>query len=114
WRTRKALDRRAVFFVDVPQRMPDDFVGDRIKVLDVLALQLELARDRELLGRYVARFPAIEGGAFRFAHLGHRVVSDSLLKMDFEIAECIDLERTARMHDDGRVGGLDHRGTDDA
>ena len=34
--------------------------------------------------------------------------------MDFEIAERIDLERTARVHDDGRVGGLDHRGTDDA
>src|SRR6266550_542395 len=36
------------------------------------------------------------------------------LKMDFEIAECIDLERTARMHDDGGVGGLDNRGTNDA
>src|SRR5437588_11669602 len=30
-----------------------------------------------------------------------------------EIAECVDLERSARMHHDRGVGGLDHRGTDD-
>ena len=39
-----------------------------------LALQLDLWRDRELLRRHVAHFPAVEGGAFHFAHLGHGIV----------------------------------------
>ena len=103
-----------MFFIDVPQRVPNDLVGDRIDAPDVLRLQPELARDRKVLGRHVTCLPAVEDGAFCFTDLEHRDLRFVALKMDFEIAERIDLERAARMHDDGRVGGLDHRGTDDA
>ncbi len=73
-RAGNTLDRRAMLFVHVPERVPNDLVGDRVDVAGSLALELELGGDRELLRRHVARLPAVEGGAFHFAHLGHRAL----------------------------------------
>ena len=72
-RARDALDGGAMLLIYVPKVMADDLEADRIDVGFRLAMQLELGRNFQLLGRHVGIVDAVEGDAGGVVELGHAV-----------------------------------------
>ena len=67
WGARKPLDRRAMLFVHIPQRVAHDLEGNRVDVGLRLLVQLELRRDAQVLRRHIAGAPAVEHDAGELA-----------------------------------------------
>src|SRR5271155_3997699 len=76
-----ALDGRAVLFVDVPERMAHDLVSYRVDAPCDAAVQPKLRRNRQRLRWHVTHVPAVEGGAWHLAHLGHAHCANLISKL---------------------------------
>ena len=70
-RARDALDRRAVFLVDLPQVVAHDFVGDGIDIRIPVAVQLQFVRDLQYRGRDIGLVDSIEIDVGHFADSWH-------------------------------------------
>src|SRR5207237_1266887 len=71
------LDGRSMLLIDMPQRMTDHFVGDRVELASPFAMQLQLGRTGELRGRDIPRFLAVEDRVVHFAYL-HKIGASSI------------------------------------